>query len=62
MSGTHIPKALRNAVAAQARHRCGYCLTSEAVVGSPMELDHIIPGVAGRADGRSEPVARVLDV
>jgi ribosomal protein L34E len=37
MSEAYIPNALRQRVAAQARHRCGYCLTSEAIVGTPME-------------------------
>ena len=47
MSDAYIPKALREKVAAQARHRCGYCLTSEAIVGTPMEIDHIIPQSLG---------------
>ncbi len=47
MSRTYISKHLRELVAAQARHRCGYCLTAEAIVGVPMELDHIIPEVRG---------------
>ncbi len=47
MSRAHIPKELRERVAAQARRRCGYCLTSEAVVGAPMEIDHIIPESLG---------------
>lgn len=47
MSRTYVPKALRERVAAHARHRCGYCLTSEAIVGAPMELDHIIPEALG---------------
>ena len=47
MSRTYIPKGLRERVTAQARRRCGYCLTSEAIVGSPMELDHIIPEALG---------------
>ena len=47
MSDPYIPKALRAKVAAQARHRCGYCLTSEAIVGTPMEIDHIIPQSLG---------------
>ena len=42
MSRSRIPQTLRQ-VAAQARHRCGYCLTAECVVGTPMELDHLIP-------------------
>jgi hypothetical protein len=47
MSTTYIPKALRDLVAQQARYRCGYCLTQEAVVGTPMEVDHIIPESLG---------------
>ena len=47
MSQTYIPKALRAKVAAQARHRCGYCLTAEAVAGTPMEMDHLIPEALG---------------
>lgn len=43
----HIPKALRARIAAQARYRCGYCLTSEAIVGTPMEIDHIVPRSLG---------------
>jgi hypothetical protein len=47
MSRSYIPRALRERVAAQARHRCGYCLTAEAVVGTPMEVDHILPEADG---------------
>jgi len=47
MSQAHIPKALRERVAAQARYRCGYCLSTESVVGTPMEIDHIIPQSLG---------------
>jgi hypothetical protein len=47
MSRTHIPRALRERVAIQARHRCGYCLSAEAVVGMPMEMDHLIPESLG---------------
>lgn len=43
MPSPHIPRALRARVAAQGRHRCGYCLTQETVVGVPMEIDHIVP-------------------
>ncbi len=46
MSG-HIPKALRQRVTEQGRHRCGYCLTSEYIVGTPMEIEHIIPQALG---------------
>jgi len=47
MSRTHVPKSLRELIAAQARYRCGYCLTAEAIVGTPMEIDHIIPEALG---------------
>jgi hypothetical protein len=32
---------------AQAQYRCGYCLRSEAVMGMPMTIDHILPEAAG---------------
>ena len=47
MSRTYVSKELRELVAVQARHRCGYCLTAEAVVGAPMEIEHIIPESLG---------------
>lgn len=47
MSDDYIPKALREKVAEQAKFRCGYCLTSETIVGTPMEIDHIIPQSLG---------------
>ena len=47
MSQAYVPKELRERVAAQARYRCGYCLTAEAIVGAPMEIDHLIPEALG---------------
>jgi 5-methylcytosine-specific restriction endonuclease McrA len=47
MSRSYISKALRAKVQAQARYRCGYCLTQQAVVSMPMELDHLIPEALG---------------
>jgi len=47
MSQAYISKVLRERISAQARHRCGYCLTQEAVVGVQMEIDHLIPEVFG---------------
>jgi 5-methylcytosine-specific restriction endonuclease McrA len=47
MTRTYIAKELRERVAAQARHRCGYCHTAEAIVGTPMEFDHLIPQSLG---------------
>jgi hypothetical protein len=43
MSKGYVARALRELVARQARHRCGYCLTQEAVVGTPMQIEHIVP-------------------
>lgn len=47
MTSSYIPKKLRGRVAAQARHRCGYCLSSEAIVGLAMEIEHLIPQILG---------------
>lgn len=47
MSRSYIPKVLRERVSSEARRRCGYCLTQERVVGTPMEIDHIIPEALG---------------
>ena len=42
--------SLRVQVAAQAQHRCGYCLTQEVVSGVPLTLEHIIPRALGGSD------------
>jgi HNH endonuclease len=47
MSRSYVPKALRERVAQQAKYRCGYCLTPEWIVGTPMEIDHIVPEASG---------------
>jgi hypothetical protein len=47
MPRPRIPPALRARVAEEARHRCGYCLTPEAVAGYLMEVDHLIPWADG---------------
>ena len=47
MKQAHIPKALRDRITEQARRRCGYCLTTEAIVGTPMEIDHLVPQSLG---------------
>ncbi len=46
-SRNKVPKPLAEVVRVQARHRCGYCLTSEALIGMPMEFEHLFPKVAG---------------
>ena len=47
MSRSTIPQRVRERIAEQAQRRCGYCQTQESVVGMPLEIDHIIPVVAG---------------
>jgi len=47
MSRTYISPAVRERVAAEARYRCGYCQTQQAVVGIPLHVEHIIPEAAG---------------
>lgn len=47
MSEAYISVALRKRVSEQARFRCGYCLTQERIVGTPMEMEHLIPESLG---------------
>jgi 5-methylcytosine-specific restriction endonuclease McrA len=47
---SHIRREVRQRVTGQAHHRCGYCLTQEMVVGTPMEIDHLIPSSLGGTD------------
>lgn len=47
MSKSYVPTWLRERVAAQALHRCGYCLTAEAVTGTPLVIEHLIPEAMG---------------
>jgi hypothetical protein len=49
MSRTRVAAWLREVVAEEALHRCGYCLMAEHIVGMPMELDHLIPESLGGA-------------
>lgn len=49
MARSYISRALRDQVAIEARHRCGYCLTATKIIGAPMEIDHIIPESVGGA-------------
>jgi HNH endonuclease len=49
VSKTPIPAALREQVAADARHRCGYCLCQTSIVGMTLEVEHLKPeGSGGR--------------
>jgi 5-methylcytosine-specific restriction endonuclease McrA len=47
MSQSYTPKKLRQKIILQARRRCGYCLTSELIVGYEMDIEHIIPESLG---------------
>jgi len=47
MSNTRIPLALRQRVAELFRYRCGYCLTSQRIIGPLLEIDHYIPESRG---------------
>jgi 5-methylcytosine-specific restriction endonuclease McrA len=38
---------VRERVAAQARYRCGYCQTQQAIIGAPLHIEHIVPEAAG---------------
>jgi len=47
MSSAYVPKDLRRRIAEQARYRCGYCLTQEAIVGARLEVEHLFPRSLG---------------
>lgn len=47
MSQEYIPIEIRRRVTTQARSRCGYCLTQQAIVAVPMHFEHLIPLAAG---------------
>lgn len=47
MSSSYIPQELRRRVARQSRYRCGYCLSSEKIVGMTMTIDYLIPESLG---------------
>src|SRR5262245_31992896 len=47
MSESYVPAELRRRVAAQARYRCGYCLTPQHVCGARMQIEHIHPEAEG---------------
>jgi len=47
MPRAYISKAVRHRVAIAARHRCGYCLTSQKYTGAQLEVEHIIPVTLG---------------
>ncbi len=44
---TRIRAALRQRVCATARFRCGYCQSSQHIIGPLLEIEHIIPEAHG---------------
>lgn len=44
---SRVPTALRARVAERARYRCGYCLSSQELLGMPMNIEHIVPEALG---------------
>jgi hypothetical protein len=42
-----IPAVLRRRISDQAGHRCGYCRSSEEIIGASLEIDHIVPLALG---------------
>ncbi len=47
MSSVYVSKELCRRVAQDAGHRCGYCLSSEVVTGTPLTIEHLIPHSLG---------------
>lgn len=47
MSHTFIPERVRQRVADASRFRCGYCLTSQRIIGPLLEIEHIVPEARG---------------
>lgn len=47
MNSPYIRKKIRERVYEEAQYRCGYCLTSQHIVGPFLEIDHLIPQAHG---------------
>ncbi len=43
MSRPYIPESLRRVVAEQAKYRCGFCQTAQAISGIKLHVEHILP-------------------
>ena len=52
MTPAYIPIELRRQVRADAGGRCGYCHTPEALIGMPLEFEHLYPEAHGGATVR----------
>src|SRR4030095_8889573 len=47
-----VSPTLRAKILAEAQYRCGYCLTQQIAVNWLLEVEHIIPTVAGGSDDK----------
>jgi hypothetical protein len=48
-----ISGELKNKIRRAAKNRCGYCLTPQAIVAMPLEIEHLQPLAAGGDDEES---------
>ena len=44
-----VSAALRERASRQAGYRCGYCLSSQELMGVPMTIEHLVPEILGGA-------------
>jgi len=51
VSKQYISPTVRERVAEHFKYRCAYCLTSQQVIGSLLEIDHIVPVARGGQSG-----------
>lgn len=63
MSRAYIPKALRDRVAAQAKHRCGYCMTPSRIDSGEVQEAEVVHETAkmGLAGGFENLALELLD-
>ncbi len=47
MTTRYIPVKLQQEVQADAARKCGYCRSPEALIGTPLEFEHLTPRAAG---------------
>lgn len=52
MVSRYISPTLRQAIAEEAKFRCGYCQTAQKIIGRPLVVDHLIPIAKG---GKTHP-------
>lgn len=57
MSTSRISQDLRRRVFAFSQFRCGYCQTSQTIIGPYLEIDHIIPEAQGGTSDEDNLIA-----